>query len=75
MKTVEIVIFIDHLEKEREIKGVFTTLDKADKFCMEFSKNNPEYNLKRNSKNKRHWIGDSYNYNLKIIKELVDKSI
>ena len=72
MKYVEVVIFINHLEKTQDIVGVLTSLSKAEQSCMKFSKNNPEYGLKKNSKNKRHWISNSYNYNLKIVKKTLD---
>jgi hypothetical protein len=72
MKHVEVVIFINHLEKTQNVIGVLTSLSKAEQCCMKYSKNNPEYGLKKNQKNKRHWISDSYNYNLKIVKTPLD---
>lgn len=74
MKTVEIVLFIKHLEKSKEIIGVFSSLAKADKFCLNFSKDNDEYGLSKNPKNKRHWKSDSYNYSIKIVSKKVDIS-
>lgn len=72
MKTIEIVIFIKHLEKERKNLHSFSSLAKAQKFCQEFSSDNPEYGLKKNPKNSRHWTGDSYNFSLRIEKVKLD---
>lgn len=72
-KNIFIVLFIDHLLNKRETVHVASSYVKADSFCSNFSIENPEYKLKKNPKNKNHWIGDSYNYNLIIESHKLDK--
>lgn len=73
-KFVYIVTFIDHLHNKREIVYVGSSYASSDSFCSNYSLENPEYKLSRNPKNKNHWIGESFNYNMKIDKKELDAS-